>query len=93
MMICFWGHISPSLTEATFPSEKQPCLPEPLFTHSGDSLYQLPSALTVSRTIVSAAPGMMGLSHFQSQPGSGGELLGSAEGKGDSKFILNPSGH
>lgn len=70
-MMCFWGHISPSLTEATFPSEKQPCLPESLSTPSGDSLYQLPTALTVSSTIVSAAPGMMGLSHFQISESAG----------------------
>lgn len=38
---------------------------------------------------------MLGTSYFQGPSGSGwvGELPGSAEGKGDSEFILNPSGH
>jgi hypothetical protein len=40
-------------------------------------------------------PELLGTSYFQGPPRWGwvGELPGSAEGKGDSEFILNPSGH
>lgn len=69
------------------PCSTRPAPPRPVLT---------PPTKRAQRTLVEQSiPELPGTSYFQGPPRWGwvGELPGSAEGKGDSEFILNPSGH